>query len=188
MEPAKEKKTIDDLMALPDGTRAELINGEIVMMAPASSIHSKIQAEISFLANTFAKNKTGNNQGWIILSEAWTHYGKHNSFVHDVAAYEKSKFNEKAGKGAIKVRPEWVCEILSPSNWYKDTQDVRLVLEEVGVPFYWIVDPMKKEILVLKQEKKGHHYQVIHSISEHQEELEIPPFYGMKIKPGDIFA
>ena len=188
MELAKEKKTIDDLIALPDGTRAELINGEIVMMAPASSMHSKVQSEISFLAHRWVKEKTSGHSGWTILTEAWTFYEKHNSFVHDVAGFQKEKFKDKAGKGPIKVKPEWVCEVISPSNWYKDTQDVRVVLESHGVPFYWIVDPLKKEILVLKQEKRGEHYQVIRSISEHQGEIEIPPFEGISINVREIFS
>ena len=55
------------------------------------------------------------------------------------------------------------------------------------MPYYWIVDPLKKEILVLKQEQKGEHYQVIQSISEHQGEIVIPPFEGVKINVSDIF-
>lgn len=37
---AKEKNcTIDDIYALPDGQRAELIDGHIYMMAPPNTMH-----------------------------------------------------------------------------------------------------------------------------------------------------
>ena len=43
---AQEKiYTIDDIYALPDGQRAELIDGQIYMMAPPSRKHQRIAGE-----------------------------------------------------------------------------------------------------------------------------------------------
>lgn len=43
MAPAKQTSyTIDDIYALPDGERAELIDGQLYMMAPPKRIHQKI--------------------------------------------------------------------------------------------------------------------------------------------------
>ena len=38
----EEIYTIDDIYALPEGERAELIDGHMYMMAPPSSRHQKI--------------------------------------------------------------------------------------------------------------------------------------------------
>jgi len=40
--PRNQSYTIDDIYNLPDGTRAELIDGQIYMMAPPSRIHQEI--------------------------------------------------------------------------------------------------------------------------------------------------
>ena len=44
--PKEEIYTIDDIYALPDGERAELIDGQIYYMAPPSRKHQKLSGEI----------------------------------------------------------------------------------------------------------------------------------------------
>ena len=39
--------TADDYWNLPDGERAELINGQLIAMAPPSRIHQKIVVELA---------------------------------------------------------------------------------------------------------------------------------------------
>ena len=43
----EEIYTIDDIYALPEGERAELIDGHMYMMAPPSRRHQKISMELS---------------------------------------------------------------------------------------------------------------------------------------------
>ena len=47
--PLLEEKvyTIDDIYALPEGERAELIDGHIYYMAPPNRTHQKISMELS---------------------------------------------------------------------------------------------------------------------------------------------
>ena len=47
--PSPEEKvyTIDDIYALPEGERAELIDGHIYYMAPPNRTHQKISMEIT---------------------------------------------------------------------------------------------------------------------------------------------
>lgn len=42
----EELYTIEDICALPDGERAELIDGEIYYMAPPSKTHQKISGRL----------------------------------------------------------------------------------------------------------------------------------------------
>ena len=50
---AQEKLyTIDDIYALPDGERAELIDGELYMMSPPGTTHQRI---VSFLNRTIGR-------------------------------------------------------------------------------------------------------------------------------------
>ena len=43
--PKERIYTIDDIYALPDGERAELIDGQIYMMAPPNTRHQVIKVE-----------------------------------------------------------------------------------------------------------------------------------------------
>lgn len=44
--PQKRDYTINDIYALPDGQRAELIDGEMYMMAPPKTIHQRISGAL----------------------------------------------------------------------------------------------------------------------------------------------
>ena len=57
---AQEKiYTINDIYALPDGERAELIDGQIYMMAPPSRKHQTIARELFSSINSYIKVKGG---------------------------------------------------------------------------------------------------------------------------------
>ena len=47
----EEAYTIDDIYALPDGERAELIDGRMYMMAPPSRKHQRISTRLVILKN-----------------------------------------------------------------------------------------------------------------------------------------
>ncbi len=49
--------TIDDIYALPDGQRAELIDGQMYMMAPPTRRHQRITLELSTIINNYIKDK-----------------------------------------------------------------------------------------------------------------------------------
>ncbi len=51
--------TIDDIYALPDGQRAELIDGQMYMMAPPGRRHQRITLELSTIINNCVKGKGG---------------------------------------------------------------------------------------------------------------------------------
>ena len=57
---AQEKLyTIDDIYALPDGERAELIDGQIYYMAPPSRKHQRISREIYATIRDYIKSNSG---------------------------------------------------------------------------------------------------------------------------------
>ncbi len=56
----------------------------------------------------------------------------------------------------VKVRPDWICEVLSPSGQSYDTLTKRHIYEQFGVPHYWLLDPARKTLHVLRLE--GEHF------------------------------
>ena len=52
--------TIDDIYALPDGQRAELIDGQIYNMAPPSPLHQELVMELSASLRNYIKKKGDN--------------------------------------------------------------------------------------------------------------------------------
>lgn len=186
------EETIDDLMALPEDTKAELIDGKIYFMAPAAATHSSICGALQVDIGGYCKPKKYKTpqspDQWRIIPEAWTYYDDHNSFVHDIAAFSWTDLPELPEKGPIKVKPTWVCEVLSPSNWAHDTQDKRVALEKYEVPYYWLVEPRAKNILVFELKPDFEHYQLIYSAGVSDGLVKLPPFGDLELDLAEIFA
>lgn len=184
------ESTIKDLMALPEDEKAELMDGEIIMMAPASIGHSRVSGALTTKITAYVESKEqdpDNPNSWVIIPEAWTYYDRRNSFVHDLAAYLQKDLPKTSKTGAIKSRPVWVCEILSPSNWINDTQHKRVILEKYKVPFYWLVDPIRKAIQVFELKNNSEHYQIIQVVVEKDGMARLPPFDDLELDLPRIF-
>lgn len=179
----KSIHTVEDMMALPgENRRVELINGEIHMMAPVAAIHAEVDVNLIAVIKSYFdhKKKKGPKDFdfWRILAEAWTYYDERNSFVHDIAGFSRRDLPKLPDAGPIHVRPVWVCEILSPSNWSNDTERKRVILEQYNIPYYWLVDPTRKSITV---------NQVIYSVSKGDKIVKLPPFDDLKLDLMEVF-
>ena len=55
----EEAYTIDDIYALPDGERAELIDGRMYMMAPPSRKHQRISTRLVSIIDRYIEEHKG---------------------------------------------------------------------------------------------------------------------------------
>ena len=120
--------------------KEELINGQVVLMSPKTSIsHVKIIDNISTIFNIFLKGKTCQ------------------SFPDGVAVFltEKDYFvpdfmvvcdPEKIKNDGIHGAPDLVVEVLSPSTAKRDRTYKKQVYEQCGVREYWLVSPNEKSV------------------------------------------
>ncbi len=54
-----QRYTIDDIYNLPDGQRAELIDGELYMMVMPNRIHQRLVKEFTFMIEDYIRHKNG---------------------------------------------------------------------------------------------------------------------------------
>ena len=130
--------TINDIYALPEGERAELIDGKLYMMAPPSRLHQELVGELF----TVIRNHIGKNGGFckayiapfaVFLNENDKNYVEPDiSVICDI-----NKLNDKGCQGA----PDWIIEIVSPSSQRMDYQIKLFKYRTAGVKEYWIVNP-----------------------------------------------
>ena len=139
------KKTVDDYLAIPDGVRVELIDGQFYDMAAPTTIHQQLAMKLS----TVLENYKLNNNGKCMIFSAPT----------DVQLDEDDKTmvqpdvfivcdRDKVSRARIYGAPDMVIEIVSPSDVFKDVLIKMLKYKRAGVKEYWIVDPMKNRIMV----------------------------------------
>lgn len=148
----KERYTFADVLTWPDDERAELIDGEVILMAPAPSRgHQGISVE---LTRQFANYLEGKKCKAYHAPFDVRLFEKDGDTPEDVDTVvqpditivcDLSKLDDRGCKGA----PDMVVEILSPSTQRHD-QLVKLGLyQRAGVREYWIVDPMNKTVRVM---------------------------------------
>ena len=137
--------TIDDIYNLPDGQRAELIDGELYMLATPSRIHQELVSDFTYLIKDYIKNKNGDCKVYPSPFAVFLNADDKIYLEPDVSVIcDKNKLTDEGCKGA----PDWIIEIVSPSSRPMDYNKKLLKYGTAGVKEYWIVDPTKQRIMV----------------------------------------
>lgn len=143
--PQEKIYTSEDYWNLPEGFRAELINGQIYDMAPPSRIHQKITVELCTIINNHIKSKNGTCQVYTSPFAVNLDADDKNWVEPDISVIcDSSKLTDRGCSGA----PDLIIEILSPSSRKMDYITKNALYADAGVKEYWIVDP-RKEITVV---------------------------------------
>lgn len=133
--------TIDDIYALPDGQRAELIDGRMYIMAPPTTIHQRILYEIS----DYIDKKEGNCEVFLAPFAVFLNEDDQNYVEPDISVIcDKNKLDEKGCNGA----PDWIIEIVSPSTERIDYGIKLFKYRSAGVREYWVINPRTRIINV----------------------------------------
>lgn len=141
----EQNYTIEDIYALPDGKRAELIDGRIYDMAPPSVTHQHLTGSLYSEIRTYLRSRHGTCQVFIAPFAVFLNQDSFNYFEPDISVVcSPDKLNEKGCHGA----PDWIIEVLSPSTAGYDHVIKLNKYMEAGVREYWIVNPIQKKVFV----------------------------------------
>ena len=141
----KKEYTIEDIYALPDGVRAELIDGQIYYMAAPNTTHQRILGKLFNIIANYISTKGGRCEPFIAPFAVFLNEDDKNYVEPDISVIcDPDKLNEKGCAGA----PDWVIEIVSPGSRRMDYSIKLFKYRSAGVREYWIVDPDKNRIMV----------------------------------------
>ncbi len=149
--PEQGKWTYDDWARLPDdGTRYEVINGELYMTPSPSVSHQSASAHLFTRMSTFIESR---GLGIVFSAPLGVRLPNQPVPVQPDIVFVSSARKSIIGKEYIEGVPDLVVEILSPSNWMYDRQEKFRLYQTSGVPEYWIVDYRAKtvEVFVLEE-------------------------------------
>ncbi len=143
--------TTEDIYSLPNGERAELIDGQIYYMSPPNRRHQKLVNRLSQQITNYIDSKQGECEVYpapfaVFLNEDDTTYVEPDISV----ICDTSKLNDRGCFGA----PDWIIEIVSPSSKYMDYFTKLMKYRNAGVREYWIVDPLKNLIIAYNLENE----------------------------------
>lgn len=137
--------TIDDIYALPEGERAELIDGQIYYMAPPARKHQHILNFLSTEINLFIRKNNGDCLVYPAPFAVFLNGNDINYVEPDISVIcDPDKLDDKGCNGA----PDWIIEVVSPSSRSMDYNKKLFKYRTAGVREYWIVDPDKNCIMV----------------------------------------
>ena len=142
--------TIKDIYALPDGERAELIDGQIYYMAPPSWNHQRISRKLHQTIANYIDRNNGKCEALAAPFAVFLNEDDVNYVEPDISVIcDLSKLDDKGCHGA----PDWIIEIVSPSSKPRDYMTKLFKYRTAGVREYWIVDPDKQIVMVYGFEK-----------------------------------
>ena len=169
----EEVYTIEDIYALPNGERAELIDGKIYYMAPPNTKHQRLVHFFDREIGNYIQSKHGECEVFpapfaVFLNENDTNYVEPDISV----ICDKNKISDKGCHGA----PDWIIEIVSPSSKQMDYYKKLFKYRTAGVREYWVVDSEKELVTIYSFEKD--------SMEEYSFDKDIPVgiYEGFSIK------
>lgn len=152
--------TYDDYLKFTDNEIVEIIDGRISAMSPAPSrIHQELIMEISAEIRNYIKSNNGKCKVYpapfdvVLVSENQNATDSKNIVQPDISVIcDKSKLTDKGCTGS----PDMIIEIISPFNPSNDYVRKLNLYEQFKIKEYWIVNPMKKNILVYTLTDNGY--------------------------------
>lgn len=149
--------TVADIEALPEGERAELIDGEMFRMDAPSWVHQEIQMALSAKIWNYIGEHKGSCRVLPAPFAVYIKKDKRNYVEPDISVIcAGEKRSEKGCQGA----PDWIIEIVSPSSAKMDYERKVKLYRESGVREYWIVDAERETVTVydFEHEKEAMRY------------------------------
>lgn len=185
--PISKLATSADLLRLGDEVRAEVIHGVIVEKASPTFEHAETQGAVNrVVGRRFHRGPSGRwPGGWWITTEPDVEYAAHEICRHDVAGWRRDRWPERPSGFPVRARPDWVAEVLSPSNRKRDQVDKLQILRAAGVPHYWILDPEERTLVVHRLERDGY---LLVLTAAAGDTVRAEPFQDVELRVGVLFG
>ena len=155
---AQEKiYTSEDYWNLPEGQRAELIDGQLYNMALPNRIHQKLIMELTAVIHNHIKKSGGSCEVYPAPFAVNLNADDDTWVEPDISVIcDKNKLSDRGCNGA----PDWIIEIISPSTQSRDYLKKLWLYQKAGVREYWIVNPITHVVNVFdfEHEEKNIQY------------------------------
>jgi len=184
-EPARRLASWADLLETPDDGRVwEVLGGSLEAQPRPRPAHGHTQALlIAELAGPFDRGRGGPG-GWWLVIEPDVELEPHEIVAPDIAGWHRERM-AVLPEPPVRVRPDWLCEIASPSNRRRDRGHKADLYLRVGVPHYWIVDPDERTLEAF--EAKAGAWVRLGAWSD-GDTPRIPPFEAIELDVGGLFT
>jgi Uma2 family endonuclease len=186
------RATYADLEQVPDGKVAELINGQLYVFPRPAPRHLNAELGLSAALRGPFQDDEGGPGGWWIIPEPEVHFpepaepGGIQVVDPDIAGWRVERMPELPETAYFPLPPDWVCEVLSPSTEEHDRGTKMPLYAHNGVPWAWLVDPIKRvvEVYVLGKSQRWREP----TIHRDDARVRLAPFDAIELNLAKLWA
>ena len=175
------KFTVKDYMSTPEGTRYQLLDGEMILAPSPTSRHQTVSTQLFSALREYVREHALGRVWYAPLDVVLSN--------HDVAQPDiLFVSNARSGivtEANIQGAPDLVVEILSPGTADYDQGYKMALYGRHGVREYWVVDPGIETVEVLTLGQEGLEP---HRTYRSGETLASPLLDGLALELGAIFS
>lgn len=141
--------TAEDYWNLPEGKRAELIDGQLYDLASPSRIHQRLISELLYTFQQHIKSNKGHCEVYAAPFAVNLNANDKTFVEPDISIIcDPDKLSDRGCEGA----PDLVIEVVSPSSRRMDYIRKNALYADAGVREYWIVDPASEQTTIYRYE------------------------------------
>lgn len=143
------QELIAQLNALPESQKGEIIDGELFVQPRPRFRHARVTGFLTHHIGGAFDFDEGGPGGWWIVPEPGIEHADAPEVSPDVGGWRRERMPAPPREGEpLRLVPDWVCEVLSPSNRRWDLKKKFPFHARIGVPWLWVVDPPSETISV----------------------------------------
>lgn len=154
-----KKSAYDDILKLPENWVGEIVDGELFASPRPGPEHALASVRLAGkLEPSFRGGGEQGSEGWWILPEPDIHLGKkpdEDILVPDLAGWHKKRMPKLPPETYFEMVPDWICEILSPSNARLDRVKKVPKYAEYGVKYLWLINPREKTLEAFRLDNRA---------------------------------
>ncbi len=179
------RATAADLAALPEDVSAEVVGGALVPLPMPSFEHAEVVATLTELLAPFRTARAGMPGGWWMASSVDVELDVHEVYCPDLVGWRWERSPGRPKGSPVRLRPDWLCEVISPATARRDRVDKLRALHRVGVPHYWLVDPAERTLTALRWGLEGY---VLVAAAAGEERVRAEPFSTRSLRLAEVFG
>lgn len=185
--PTARAATLAEFLAIPPHERFhEILDGELVRKTMPNARHAVAQRKLSSLLDPYSDDGLcGQTGAWWLMTEVEVLLPEKQPVRPDLAGWRVARMPELPDEFPIKLLPDWICEVVSPSDPRRDTIVKYRDYARAGIPYYWLVDLSQKAVTALKLQD-GHY--LVTAEARAGELLRAEPFELLELDVGVLFG
>ena len=146
--------TAEELSRMPepaDGSRCELLEGELIQMTPAGARHGRTTLAVGTVLFAFVSEK---GLGHVVSNDTgiFTERDPDTVLAPDLAYWSGQRLPELP-EGYVEVPPDLAVEVVSPSDSQSYVHRKVLHYLDHGVSLVWLIDPKTRTVTVFRSRR-----------------------------------